>query len=79
MESASHWMLSRTAASVWRVTAGPCVTNRASSSTPADACPANTAAARSRTRGTPTVTAKVATLENSVTQVGSLCQTETSR
>lgn len=76
MESASHWTLSRTAASVWRVTAGRCVTSRASSSTPADACPANTAAARSRTRGTPTVTAKVATLESSVTQVGSLGQTE---
>lgn len=72
MESASHWTLSRTAVSVWRVTAAPCVTSRGSCSTPAVACPANTAAARSQTQETPTVTVKVATLGNSVTQVGLL-------
>lgn len=70
MESASHWTLSRIAASVRRVTAVPCVTNMGSCSTPAVACPANTAAARSQTQEMPTVTVKVATLGNFVTQVG---------
>lgn len=74
MENASRWTLSRTAASVWRVTAVPCVTNRGSCSTPAVVCPANTAAARSQTQEMPTVTVKVAILGNFVTQVGLLCQ-----
>lgn len=73
MESASLWTLSHIAASVRRVTAAPCVTNRESCSTPAGACPANTAAVRSRTRERPTVTARAATPGGSVMQVGFLC------
>lgn len=72
MESASHWTISHTAASVWRVTVVLCVTSRGNCSTPAAAWPANTAAARSLTQEMPTVTVRVDTLENSVTQVGLL-------
>lgn len=72
MESASHWTPSRTAASVLRVTVVPYVTNKGSCSTPADACPANMAAARSQIQEMPFVTVKVATLGNSVMQVGLL-------
>lgn len=72
MESASNRTFSRTAASVLRVTVVPCVTNRESCSTPADACPANMVAARSQTQEMPIVTVKVATLGNSVTQVSLL-------
>lgn len=70
MESASHWTLSRTAASVQRVTAVPCAINRGSCSTPADACLASMGAARSQTQEMPTVTVKMATLGNFVMQVG---------
>lgn len=73
MESVSPWTLSRTAVSVPRVTAEPCVTNKGSCSTPAVTCPANMDAARSQTQETHTVTVKVAIPENSVTQVGLLC------
>ena len=72
MDSASHWTVSLTAASVWRDTAVPCVTNRGSCSTPAVACPASMAAVRSQKQGTPTVTVKVATPGNCVMQVGFL-------
>ena len=72
MECASHWTPSLTAVSVWRVTAAPCVTNRVSCSTPVVACPANMVAARYQTQEMPTVTVKVATLGNFVTQVGFL-------
>lgn len=73
MESASHWTLSRTAASVWTVTAVPYVTNMGSCSTLAVACPVNMGAARSQTQEMPTVIVKVATLGNFVMQVGLLC------
>ncbi len=73
MESAFHWTHSHTAASVTMVTAVPCVTNRGSCSTPAVACPANTVAAKSQTREMPTVTVKVGTPGNFVTQVRFLC------
>lgn len=72
MESASHWTVSHTAANVWRVTAVPCVTNKGNCSTPAAGWPANMVAAKSQTQETPTVTVKVVTLENFVTQVGLL-------
>lgn len=72
MESASHWTVSHTAASVWRVTAVPCVTNKESFSTPAAGWPANMDAAKSQTQEMPTVTVKVATLGNFVTQVSLL-------
>lgn len=71
MENASHWTLSRTAASATRVIVVPSATKRRSCSTPVDTWPANTVAARSQTQEMPTVTVKVATPGNSVTQVGS--------
>ena len=70
MESASRWPASRITASAQRVITAPCVTSRGSCSTPAAAWPASMAAARSRTRETPTVTVRVATPESSATQVG---------
>lgn len=73
MESASRWTVSRTAASVWRATAVPCVTNRGSCLTRAAGWPANTVAAKSQTQETPTVIVRVATLGNSATQVSVLC------
>lgn len=72
MGSASHWTPSHTAVSVTRVTAVHSATNRGSSSIPVGACHANTVAVRSQTRATPTVTVKVVTLVNCVTQVGVL-------
>lgn len=70
MGSASHWMLSRTAVSVRRVTVAPCATNKGSCLIPAGACPANTAAARSPTQEAHTVTVKAATPGSSAMQVG---------
>lgn len=75
MASASHWMLSLTAASVWRDTVVPCVTSRGSCSTPAVACPANMDAARYQTQETPTATVKVATPGNFVILVSLLVYT----
>lgn len=68
-ENASHSTTSRTAASATRVTAAPCATSRGSCSTPVGVCPANMAAARSRTRATLIATAKAATPGTSATQV----------
>lgn len=70
MENASHWTVSRIAASVKRVTEVPCATRRESCSTPAVVCPASTAAVRSQTPATPSVTARVATPGSSATPVG---------
>lgn len=68
-ENVSHSTISRTAASATRVTAAPCATSRGSCSTPVGVCPANMAAARSRTRATLIATAKAATPGTSATQV----------
>lgn len=70
MEDASHWTVSRIAASVTRVTEVLCVTRRESCSTPAVVCRASTVAVRSQTLEMPFVTVRVATLGNSVTRVG---------
>lgn len=70
MEDASHWTVSRIAASVPRVTEAPCVTRRGSCSTPAVVWRANTAAVRFQRLEMPFVTVRVAILGNSVTLVG---------
>lgn len=70
MEDASHWTVSRIAASVTRVTAVPCATRRGSCSTPAVVCRASTAAVRSQTLEMPFATARAAILGTSVTPVG---------
>lgn len=70
MESASRWTVSHTVVSVTRVTVVHSVTNRENCSIHVAAWLANMVGAKSQTLEMPTATVNVATLGNSVMQVG---------
>ena len=69
MENASLWTVSPIAVSARRAIVERSVTSRVSCSTPANICPASTAAVSSQTVGTPTATVRAASPGSCVTQV----------